>query len=1438
MILIVVSLKMKFKKIMIMTFLLLAILTIGAVSAAENTNDTITDNVIGNDETRDIVSIEDTTDDVVSVDDNDDVNSVEDDGDILTANPKTFSKLNETINGNDDGDVYLDGNYTFDLGSDADFKDGIVVGRTVTIHGNGYTINADNTARIFSVSNSGVVFRDIVFVNGRTTGDGGAINGDCTVVNCNFTGNSAHFGGAMSKGYAVNCTFIENYVNSDYGRAGALYNGRAVNCTFIRNYANNIACVGGAMYDGSAVNCTFVGNFVNNLGCDGGAMYDGSAVNCNFTDNYASRGGGAVLGTSVVNCSFVGNSASEGGAIRSSSAVNCTFIGNSASKGGAMSANGYSATNCVFVNNTAANGGATYQVTAVDCNFTGNNATEWGGAMYGGVVSNSNFSFNHAKKDGGAIYNCVIANCLFEYNSAVNGGAMSKGRATNCTFNYNNAGGYGGAVYDAKISINSKFSHNVAVNGNDTYNVTFFDSDAEKSFKELNYTINGNNNTDIYLDCSYIFNVISDSDFKGGVVVNRAVTIHGNGFTINGDGIARIFSVTNKNVIFHDIVFVNGRTTGDGGAINGDCTVVNCNFTGNSAHFGGAMSKGYAVNCTFIENYVNSDYGRAGALYNGRAVNCTFIRNYANNIACVGGAMYDGSAVNCTFVGNFVNNLGCDGGAMYDGSAVNCNFTDNYASRGGGAVLGTSVVNCSFVGNSASEGGAIRSSSAVNCTFIGNSASKGGAMSANGYSATNCVFVNNTAANGGATYQVTAVDCNFTGNNATECGGAMYTGIAVDCNFINNVAGIGGDSTYNTAMPKTTLSVNNFTSVYGSNETFGVNLTLWSGDVLNNINITIKIYENNSHVGTYSCLSGSSWVVDLDAGNYTAVVSVKNNAYKAEPVNASIIITKIPVDLNIAQIGSYFNSTYVLINVTDKNNLGLSNINVSVSFDNVSADLCTDNSGVVMYKLPELAGDYNVTVRVTSRNHEAEPINHIFTLNKVPVSLLVTQVGTYFNEGYVCIKVYDGNVGLADVNVSVSFDNVGADLVTNGSGVVLYKLPEIVGTYNVTVNVTSINHEASPVNQKFVLKKFQATVLVSQLGNLLNSTFVRVNVTNSSGVALEGIGVSINLGEGYGIVNLITNGSGVVEYKMPDSVGVYNVVVNINSTVYESDHVMQSIVVGKIPVVIGVTQVGEYYDSSYLLISLKDLNGVDLIGVNLKVLINKDEVNVTTNDSGEVLYKIPGIAGVYKISVSLDSDYLESDVVNATFNLKKYPAFISSSPLTAVYNINKYLVVSLKDSQGNPISGVMVYVSIFGKPLTTDKNGQVKFSTNNLAPKTYTAKITFNGNGNYIKSSNSVKVTVKKATPKITAKTKTFKRSVKVKKYTIILKTNQNKVMKNTWVTLKINKKTYKAKTNSKGKATFKIKKLTKKGTFKATVTFKATKYYNKVTKKVKIKIK
>ena len=77
----------------------------------------------------------------------------------------------------------------------------------------------------------------------------------------------------------------------------------------------------------------------------------------------------------------------------------------------------------------------------------------------------------------------------------------------------------------------------------------------------------------------------------------------------------------------------------------------------------------------------------------------------------------------------------------------------------------------------------------------------------------------------------------------------------------------------------------------------------------------------------------------------------------------------------------------------------------------------------------------------------------------------------------------------------------------------------------------------------------------------------------------------------------------------------------------------------------------------------------------------------------------------------------------------------------------------------------------------------------------------------------------------------------KSKKYTITLKSGKT-ALKKVKVTIKVKGKTYTAKTNSKGKAIFKIKNLKKKGTFKATITFKGNKNYNKVTKTVKIKCK
>lgn len=62
--------------------------------------------------------------------------------------------------------------------------------------------------------------------------------------------------------------------------------------------------------------------------------------------------------------------------------------------------------------------------------------------------------------------------------------------------------------------------------------------------------------------------------------------------------------------------------------------------------------------------------------------------------------------------------------------------------------------------------------------------------------------------------------------------------------------------------------------------------------------------------------------------------------------------------------------------------------------------------------------------------------------------------------------------------------------------------------------------------------------------------------------------------------------------------------------------------------------------------------------------------------------------------------------------------------------------------------------------------------------------------------------------------------------------------MKKVKVTIKVNGKTYSAVTDNYGKTTFKITKLTKKGKFTATIKYAGSKYFNALTKSLKITTK
>lgn len=216
--------------------------------------------------------------------------------------------------------------------------------------------------------------------------------------------------------------------------------------------------------------------------------------------------------------------------------------------------------------------------------------------------------------------------------------------------------------------------------------------------------------------------------------------------------------------------------------------------------------------------------------------------------------------------------------------------------------------------------------------------------------------------------------------------------------------------------------------------------------------------------------------------------------------------------------------------------------------------------------------------------------------------------------------------------------------------------------------------------------------------------------------------------------------------------------------------------------------------------------------------------------------------GKYELKVTFGANATHSASENVTtFEVGdgRPATAIEAGDVAVVYGDVKYLRAVLKTADGAALAKASVEVTLNGKTISfiTNEKGEITVPVK-LDPKNYPAKIEFKGNDYYKPAVKSVSVIVKKAPVKLTAKKKTFKSKVKTKKYTVVLKNNKNKPIAKAKLTLKVKGKTYKATTNSKGKATFKITKLTRKGTHNAVIKYKTTKFYNGASKTVKIKVK
>ena len=405
--------------------------------------------------------------------------------------------------------------------------------------------------------------------------------------------------------------------------------------------------------------------------------------------------------------------------------------------------------------------------------------------------------------------------------------------------------------------------------------------------------------------------------------------------------------------------------------------------------------------------------------------------------------------------------------------------------------------------------------------------------------------------------------------------------------------------------------------------------------------------------------------------------------------------------------------------------------------------------------------------------------------------------------------------------LAVMIDGAG---VTLSDGKVIY---QVIKSGSHVINVFAVENpefKQANVSQTFNASKNDATISLDQFVDVkIGDTIAIVPVTNSDGA----LTIRVN-GE-------IVDGNYTVR-----SNGTYVVTADTAETeMYNSAHAETSFIVFKNNSSVEVTvDAAKALKESFANIKVTD-------GATGEIIVKLDNTEIykgLVNETDRVSLGNLG-AGNHNLAVTyLGDDYFNSSSDEEQFAISKSECSIFVNSVEITEGEAAKLTISVADDATGKLTVIVDGKATYNPALS---NGVATVDINGLSVGKHDVQVIFAGDDRYLGTSINTIVTVKnnvvpvkeKVATKFTAKKKTFKVKTKVKKYTVTLKTSKGKAVKKVKVTLKIKGKTFTAKTNNYGEATFKIK-FNKKGTFTSKLSFKGNNDYKATSMNVKITIK
>ena len=529
----------------------------------------------------------------------------------------------------------------------------------------------------------------------------------------------------------------------------------------------------------------------------------------------------------------------------------------------------------------------------------------------------------------------IVNNCTFTQNFASGGssiflspstgfGAAAGSMFEGCTFSNNMAVDNAAAIY---IVNQDDITANNCTFTNNTTNRGVFYPIFSSNITLTNSTFDGNTNPTGTGGCMWSwqsvgFNV-TNCQFTNNTAMNGSVMYH------DGRDIDDITAV--DDLVFTDCLFQNNTATQDIAAVwtsSGNFTMNNCEFTGNTAPFGGSHmyisgnGLGGVLNNVSFNAATGSRSAHLEIFSNDTQLDFTDCEFLNGTSGSIGGSMLisDSTVVNftgCDFEGNTATT---NAGVMWVQNGVQLTMEDCDMD----ANVGVNGSTISLLGNNGSP--TLLNFNNSSMTDNGNDMTEfGGALLVLSGSANinDSEFSGNVGDNGGAIFAqgetgtVTIMNSTFESNSTSNTGGAVQlnetnTYVVENCLFEGNSAGTGG------AFGSTQFSdVGGTIDLTVSRCIFESNVAETQGGAVNIFDVTNASFVNNQFSNNINIFTGA-------AGEGGAGGAVSFNAGDTSEVNIAFIhntVVKNESVLGLGAVTTFTGDLSSVLNLTMQNNI-------------------------------------------------------------------------------------------------------------------------------------------------------------------------------------------------------------------------------------------------------------------------------------------------------------------------------------------------------------------------------------------------------------------------------------------------------------------------------------------------------------------------------------